>query len=1209
MHVLPGFLLAAIMIGAGCLAQEIPGEVVVVEVQPEQAAAKAAAAEPKTPEEKRLAELLQLKFDRSPASILQAQAALATPSDPAPKPPELFRLQVVASRWKEVGAFLKTLPEKDAAKLYENVLRELEHVPMSAAMQQQQQQGGPVPSPTLLQTDIADIADISPKDLTDDQVKLLGALLIRVLSVNAFLDPLLARLETGTAQLGGTDARKRELAAQLLLDANRDLDAARFLAPLEAGRETASFPLLEKHVRCAFTKGRVETQKDAIARAWELNQLMLASAQCPADFRDRASLRSGELLPFLPIAEATGWLKEIFVRQPAEAFKMLTSVGQQVASGRSGREIEQRKKNLELQRQVVEALLPATEQRAQWQSALNLFATNWMEEADYAKRFYQPPRQNYQMDPYGNRVFYGNQQQQFQNYNPNQLPPIPLPDVLPGAPDAAWLAAIDPSLRPRALTVLAEVHLKLEDDAKALPFIEQIATLQPKDALRMSNDLLRVWANARDPNRAMREQQQQQYGRIYYNPYGNQQQGIPLTRALQQRSLDELSAVLRRLRALPMPALDDSAIVAAFNAAHSPAEVYREELIEAVLGKVADIRAETLSELLQAMRERLAGQWRKPNVQQQAKTQRTDAQIDAEVLSGYELLASLIGKGLARQPDDWRLNLTQAATLFDWAEFQYGKKVDLAIYVEKREHAFDAFQRAADLYAAKVPSLEGKDETPLVYQMWLNANLGASDLAMVTRQQEPSMNHLDRVRAAILALPGEATGRHFDLLAKAVDDGANSIPANLKPRYMTAALRIVGERPAAEEIRKLVAYHEGLLREIELSVRVDGDASVGHGKAFGVFFTVRHTAELERENAGGFGKYLRNQSQGGYYNPYGTPPVDYRDDLEKQMREKLSEGFEIVSITFHDEKVQSRGYGRAGWRETPLVYLLLKAKDASVDRIPALRLDVDFIDKHGPVVLPVESAVQLIDARADAAPARPVSELEVTQTLDDRALKEGKLALEIKATARGLVPDFKELFDFAPAGFRIDETEDSGPAVQRLDSEKDDLVAVSERNWVLKMSADKSTAGDVRFAFPKPKQAEMKVAYKRYVDADLADATPELALSGLPMNRARIWRWALLGACAVAGTVLVARRLRRRGDGVSDRVTYELPATLTPFNALDLLRRMHADETLGLSAAERSELSEAITRIESYYFTPSHNGSAAPDLGAIGRHWIGCAVR
>ena len=1162
-------------------------------------------AKPQSPEEKAIAEFLKLTFDRSPASILQAQSALASPPTPAPKPPELFRLNVVAGRWKEAGALLKTVPEKSAPILYQYLLTGLNRAPVGDPAQQQQLRG-PAILPTLLQQDILDLADIAPKELTDEQLKLLGALLTRAIERNTFLDPLLKRLEDGTAAFGGKDTRKRERAAQLLLNANRDLEAVRFLPALAPGREAASFPLLEKHVRCAFTKGRAETDKDAIARAWQLNQTMLAATDCPADFRERASLRNAELLPFLPTAETTQWLKETFAKQPAMALKILVSTGQQIAKGRTQRETAIRQRSLDLQRQIVDALRPAAERRAQWQAALNLFATNWMEEAEYSKRFYTPPQdQNNQTDMYGSRVFYNNQSAQ--NLDPNMLPPVPLPDVMPGAPDAAWLAAIDPSLLPRALTLLAEVHLKMEDDAKALPFIEQTATLQPKEAQRLGNDLLRMWANGRDPSRAMQQQQ-----RMYYNQgmyMGQQQQGIPLTRALQQRHLEDLSAILKRLRALPMPALDDAAIVTAFTAAHSPAEVFREDAIELALGKVQDIKAETLAGLLQTMRERLAGQWRKPDVQQQAKTQRTDVQIDAEVLGGYELLSKLIAKGLERQADDWQLNLTQAATLFDWAEFQYGKKVDLAIYVEKRERAFEAFQRAAELYAAKVPSLEKKDESPLVYQMWLNANLGASDLAMVTRQQEPSMNQLDRVRTALRALPGDAVGRHLDLLAKSVRDSSGSIPANLKSRYMTAALRIIGERPASEEIRRLVDYHKGLLREIEVSTRIDGDTEVGHGKAFGVFLTVRHTAELERENQGGFGKYLQNQSQNGYFSRYGIAPVDYRDDLEKQIREKLSEGFEIVSITFHDDKVQSRGYGRAGWRETPLVYLLLKAKDASVDRIPSLRLDVDFLDKSGPVVLPVESAVQLIDARSDKPAARPVATMEFTQTLDDRALKEGKLALEVKATARGLVPDFAELFDFSPAGFKIEETEDSGTAVQRLDSEKDEIAPVSERNWVIKMRAENSTGGSTRFEFPKPKRNDMKVACKRYVDADVAEATPELALSGVPLNRARLWQWGLLGTGALAGGFFLVKSLRKRDADAPEKVAYELPAAITPFTALDLLRRMHADEALKLSPEQRGELSKAITDIEAYHFSPSRNGSAEPDLTSIGKHWVSRVAR
>jgi hypothetical protein len=113
------------------------------------------------------------------------------------------------------------------------------------------------------------------------------------------------------------------------------------------------------------------------------------------------------------------------------------------------------------------------------------------------------------------------------------------------------------------------------------------------------------------------------------------------------------------------------------------------------------------------------------------------------------------------------MNLSRAAVYFDLAEFQYGKKVDLAIYVEKREEAFSGFERAAARYAAALSGIEEKDQAPKVYQQWFNANLGASDLAYVTRQQEPETNQLQRIRAAILSLPGGAASgicRHLQNL-------------------------------------------------------------------------------------------------------------------------------------------------------------------------------------------------------------------------------------------------------------------------------------------------------------------------------------------------------------------------------------------------------------------------------------------------------------
>src|SRR6185503_17946536 len=206
-------------------------------------------------------------------------------------------------------------------------------------------------------------------------------------------------------------------------------------------------------------------------------------------------------------------------------------------------------------------------------------------------------------------------------------------------------------------------------------------------------------------------------------------------------------------------------------------------------------------------------------------------------------------------------------------------------------------------------------------------------------------------------------------------------------------------------------YYDDLLQELELVVRLDGDATVGHERPFGVFVVLRHTADLERE-AGGFGRYLRNlkTSNPYYYNPYGGQQRNFPEEFEKQVREKLADHYDVKSVTFLDDKVKSRGYGRPGWRETPLAYLLLQAKDGAVDQLPPFNMDLDFSDSRGQVVLPVKSPVVLLDARPERVPARPLDKLEIVQMLDDRELAQGRVALEIKATANGLVPELGELF-------------------------------------------------------------------------------------------------------------------------------------------------------------------------------------------------------
>src|SRR5690606_3494244 len=130
---------------------------------------------------------------------------------------------------------------------------------------------------------------------------------------------------------------------------------------------------------------------------------------------------------------------------------------------------------------------------------------------------------------------------------------------------------------------------------------------------------------------------------------------------------------------------------------------------------------------------------------------------------------------------------------------------------------------------------------------------------------------------------------------------------------------------------------------------------------FGVFVELRHTREIERES-GGFSRYLQNQnnSSSWYYN-YGRPLENYRDKFQEGTTGLLNEQFEILSVTFQPEDVHSRADREYGWRVTPYAYVLLKARGPQVDKLPSLKIDLDFLDTSGYIVLPVESPAVPLD--------------------------------------------------------------------------------------------------------------------------------------------------------------------------------------------------------------------------------------------------------
>ncbi len=1170
--------------------------------------------------------LKKIQFNRSTAGILaklneEAQAAEAPPFVGPPRDPNELVLgplqrDVALGRWAQVGKFFEKLAESERKPAFLHVITSLGQMPQAggragAPPQQQPMMnmgGGNVPpgfqeANQLSPADVLALADLCPVDLDPELVARLGGLLSAAFNRGSLLDETLAALEKGTAKLGGTDKDKRQKAARLLAGAGRPVEAGKFLAPAAESRaagDAESLNLLAVHFLGLFDK---EGKPEHLEKAWLATQDALAIPTAKDDARSEALERAVDLATRVKAELGKKWLLESFTAQPVRGMEILSSIGTQAAQARRQVDSELRRKKIELQTRAVQALLEAAPQRtAEWGQPLTLLAINWMKEARYSQERDTSTRRgpSTQYDPFGNIYYMNDMMEQQQRMGGDRMPQaIPTGKLLDVAPDEKWISAIESGLQPALHIQLAELFLKVKDDKSAFPYIEKLAATHPDDGKRLAERFIEVWTENHDPNSDKRRTNRYMY--MYgYNPG---LEGIPLTRSKQERNLEDLGQWLVKLRALPLPGgVDEAKIARAFMTTHSSAEVYRMENIEKVFGKLQDMKAETLSALVQTMRTNLATVWRSPKVQQEAKTKRTDKEIQKEVLRGYEVSGEILLRAQAKYPEDWSLQLAHAGLLFDENNFRNDQQKSPE-YTKNRDDAYVQFKKAADLYAKALSGLEESKQSIDPFTAWFYASLGATDLDAVKAEHQPAPKQVPLIKAALDSLPGEAAGRHVTLFANALATRLNAVAPAIKHRYLGAGLKICGEDERAREPRDLFAYYDDLITEVKLETVVDGPDKVGVDEPFGLFVNLKHTKQIERE-AGGFGRYLQNQSsQPGYYN-FGRPTENYRDKFEEAARESLGESFEIVSVTFHTDKIQSRGIGEDGWRITPYAYLLLKPKGPQVDAVPPLKLNLDFNDTTGYAILPIESAKIPVDASPDKAQPRPVRQVEVKQILDERKSKEGVLALEIKATAHGLVPKLETLLDLKPAEFDVEKIDDQGLHLMQLDAESDENSAVSERLWNVTLRAKKDlSAPPKQFQFAAAKMPEIKMGRFRYEDADLAEVGESVGLVAKYAERTFPWGWALGGLALLGGLVALMRSLRTgtapAGAGDSP---YRVPEEINPLTVTSLLLRIRTSDKL--DPAQTAELDRTLSELEGHYYGPG-TGAAGPDLGRLAADWSG----
>lgn len=1097
---------------------------------------------------------------------------------------EIFARDVTLGRWKKVAAFLASFAEHEREKAYEHLLRSLGTAwPVSnGALADVAEQN------VFSLDDLVGLAAAAPGGLDKKQVGLLAPIARRALQTGHAYEELLDRLRREAARPAQERVLDRRRTALLLAALGHESDLGEFLPDAEEAREQDDREALNLIARFELASYGEDKRREHLERAWNATLAALAAGEIDEKQKTEALRRAVSLAPRIRAELGETWLEESFTSRPRRGMEVLATIGAQASKSpiEHGSDPDYRLEGLRLLDTAVSALLAKAPERARaWRGTLSLLAEAWMREAAHSYRFSQATSMGPVMrrDAFGN-LYYVNHGQSGGRSPVRAIEPG---ELLRVRPQGRWLELVDPSMRPRLSIIVAELYLKVNEEARAFPFIEELAATHPERATELAREFVRVWIRNHDPNAARNRTN------VYMFAYGfnRRANGIPLTRSKQERNLRELAGWVKRLRALPIE-LDENLLVEAFTKSHSTAEVYRLETIESVFGAMDSLEPKTIAALAQRMRANLASVWRRPAVQKAARTRRRQKDIEREVLRGYAVASAVVGKALATHPGEWSLLVVKGCIEHDLINYR-SEIAPTSEFSGKRRAALDALRRAAELYVAGVEKRRADEETTEAFERWFYAALGASDLPAINERTVPVSGEFEKIRDVLRSIPGEAGQRHLARFANTLFTRLSAVNPAVKFRYLKGGFEIVGDHPQAYEARKVYDYYRDLVTEIRLEARVDGPTDVGT-EPFGVHVDLVHTREIERES-GGFGKYLQNQNNQPYAYNYGRPLENYRDKFEEAARAALAEHFDVLSITFNGQDAHSKATERYGWRRTPYAYLLLKARGPEVDRIPQLEIDLDFLDTSGYVVLPVTSPVVPIDASAEPKEPAPFEDLEITQILDLRKIDEQLLGLEIKAKARGLVPALDEILDLSPPGFEIVSLEDEGVAVTSFDDRQERVL--SERGWTVKL---RPQAGErpTEFRFGVAKIDGARTVYQRYDDADLVTAQPVVALEVGLVDRATRWWW---GVLPLALALLGLWAFRRRRAPAAPRPTgRRLPERITPFTVLGLLEEIARND--GLGPIEREELRATIASIERYYFAASDG--AEPDLARIAREWV-----
>lgn len=1198
----------------------------------------------------RLQQLQSMEFDRRPSAILRAWSEAAQipadnssqlegnengeDSDKSDLSGLIRHLQSAVTRgnWMEVAALLDKLPETERLSAWNQILSSLLQGPKNSTRARNNQVIGE--RNILRASDLIALAEISPqRPLDEAAASRLGALSTTCSNEGEAPGELVRLLSLHIQDPPDNALLNQTIAVRILNAAGRHEDAAQFLptAPSEGESWDAEMLLLIATIRHSVWQNSRDPQE--LRQAWDATLAALDATAVPADSpgtadsdttaktnttADSESEQTGilvlqmavRLAPLLEGQLGRNWLDDSFRSELQRGRRIMQGIGQAAAGSMATmvNDVDGRVGILQLQQTAVDALLDqADAEPEEWREALNLMLINWLREARYSQQHDTSAQRGPQLqrDNFGNYYYQQESsamlnQARMQSGLPDPIPAGRLLDILP---EARWLKYLDPAVFPTFASTIAELYLKVQQEDEAFPWIERVADSHPDEAVKLVQNFLQTWAANHDPNSNRRRTG------VYMFSFGFNQRlnAIPLTRSHQQRNLAELARWVSRIRSLQLEGIEQSWIATAFTGIHSSAEVYQLEDLQTVFGDAQGIEPQALSILLTQMRSNLATIWRSPQVQQNSQTNRRKQEIEAEVVRGYDSAIALCTTALGQHPENWQLIMQQGALQHDQANYRN----DLARsseFLDQRKQALSTLQDAAQAYISAIGELDASEYSVEAFNTWFYASLGDADVRQITPERNPLSDQFQIIAGKLEQLPETSRDQHKQMFANDLFARMSGVNPAVKYRYIREGLGLVGDQSQALEATKVHEYYSDLVSEISLQAQIDGPLHVGSQMPFGVLVSIRHTRAIERE-AGGFSRYLQNQnSGGGYFYNNGRPNEDYRDKFEDAARQALDEHFEVLSVTFEPESVQSIPEAEPGWRTTPYAWILLKARGPEIDRLPSLRLDLDFLDTTGYVVLPVETTPLAIDCSGDESlPPRPFENLVVTQTLDERMFNEGRLLLEVKATAIGLVPELDSILDVSFAGFDVASVDDGILSVSSFDDSSQQPRVLSERIWNLTLERnDQQPPADGSFLFASAGIEDVELLYQRFNDADLVTVEQKITLisaatgsTGSGSRFQTLTAVLMLITLAASGVIFVRTKKASTLSSAAQNLRV-LPETLDAFSAIGLLRGL-LDESE--HPDQRVQIEQAMQLIESQWFA-SGRQKEPQDLKIILEPWF-----